>query len=309
VDGHASDRARIAAIVAICERFDLTMPPMNPNRALSRLLSVFSLFCGLAAFPVKAGDCSDAFAGASWGPAFDLIDKTTTKTGTATVANGKLTLSAAGRDIYNTVNEYVALRRKGVEGDFDMTITIESQDNIHDWSQAGFVVANDLDNLAQGGYVALDVSPRNGRAFFSDTKGTAGTLDSNFTKGVSGYPVSLRLTKQNKLFSAWYKESSASTWTVLVSNKNAQLTAVNSQIALFSLSHDAERLGKAVFSNFTCTDASASTTLLTSKPRASRFALRREEAIWKRPEMLIGRQFKRGAIGHSPSIEPGNRFD
>jgi hypothetical protein len=280
--------------------------PVHPTQIFP---SVLGLFCVLAALPVQAGDCSDAFAGSSWGPAFDLIDKTTTKTGTATIANGKLTLSAAGRDIYNSVNEYVALRRKGVEGDFDMTVTIESQDNIHDWSQAGFVVANDLDNLAQGGYVALDVSPRNGRAFFSDTKGTVGTLDSNTAKGQSGYPVSLRLTKQNKLFSAWYKEGASNAWTVLVSNKVALQTANQSHIALFSLSHDPERLGKAVFSNFTCTDASASTHLFTAKPGPSYSVLPRTLSLWKTPEMLMGRQFRRNPVGHPGFAKWGHRLD
>ncbi len=263
----------------------------------------FALVFTSATLPSLAGDCSDAFAGSAWGSTFDLIDKTPKKTGTGTVANGKLTLAAAGRDIYNTVNEYVALRRKGVEGDFDMSISIESQDNIHEWSQAGFVVANDLDNLSQGGYVALDVTPKSGRVFFSDTKGTAGTLDSNFAKGVSSYPVWIRLAKQNKLFSAWYKEKATDSWTVVVANKSAQLTAANSHIALFSLAHDSVKVGKTVFSNFTCTDASAGTGLISPMPRALRLGAHRAEAAWRMRDMVVGRKFTRRPIaldGKSP---------
>lgn len=276
---------------------------MKPTPAASlRARLIITLVLTSSTLPSLAGDCSDAFAGSAWGSAFDLIDKTPKKTGTGTVAGGKLTLSAAGRDIYNTVNEYVALRRKGVEGDFDMSVSIESQDNIHEWSQAGFVVANDLDNLGQGGYVALDVTPKSGRVFFSDTKGTPGTLDSNFAKGVSGYPVWIRLAKQNKLFSTWYKEKAADSWTALVSNKNAQLTAANSQIALFSLSHDSVKVGKAVFSNFTCTDASAGTGLIAPKSRAlrSRSIEYRAEAAGRiqipSKEWLAGRKFTRNAF-------------
>jgi hypothetical protein len=238
----------------------------------------------------QAGDCSDAFAGTTWGEPFDLIDKTTNQSGTATVADGKLTLAAAGRDIYNSVNEYVALRRKGIEGDFELKVTVESQENIHDWSQAGFVVANDLDNLSLGGYVALDVTPKSGRVFFSDTKGTVGTLDSNTAKGVSGYPVTLRLAKQNKLFSAWYQEKNSTSWTSLVTNKTAQLTGDDSQIGIFSLSHDSVKVGKTVFSNFTCTDASVVTGVFRVRQRMLGVQLKTEGEGWIIGKGLLGRK-------------------
>jgi hypothetical protein len=231
---------------------DLPYAPAGRRSALSLALFLLSAVPGARA---QAGDCSDAFDGSDLGPMWTFVDADGSAGGEARLENGKLVLTGRGRDVFNAVNEFVAVRRADLAGDFDVSVKIESQTDTHDWAQAGIAAAADLSALSQGGYVAADATPANGFHLFWDAAGSVGTLDAHADVGKSAYPVWLRLARAGTKFSAWYKTAAGAAWTPISQNASTQGTAGPSQIALFSLSHDASQDGQAVFDDFTCQGA------------------------------------------------------
>jgi len=218
---------------------------------------------GLAAFitvacvcrpSAQAAACSDSFAVADVGEGktwrFVAFDKSTF--GSALVADGKLTLSGRGADIYGAKNEFVAAYRGDILGDFDVSVKLTGQDSTHEWAQAGIVAATDLNDLTKGGYVAVDVSPGHGYTVFYDQKAPAGQLDGNSGAGKTVYPAWLRLAKQGAQYTAWYKTQDMGSWTQLPKPPPSLNTQANAQIGLFTVSHNASQTGKAMFDDFTC---------------------------------------------------------
>ncbi|MEO6097862.1 MAG: hypothetical protein ABIW76_20270 [Fibrobacteria bacterium] len=202
----------------------------------------------------QSAACSDSFAvaevgeGKTWRLA--AFDKSAF--GAATVADGKLTLAGRGGDIYGTRNEFVAVYRSDIQGDFDVSVELVSQDSVHEWSQAGIVAATDLTNLAKGGYVAVDLSPGHGYTVFFDQKAPVGQLDGNSGVGKTAYPSWLRLAKKGMQYTAWYMNMEGAAWIPLPNPPQSLNTQANAQIGLFTVSHNAGETGKAVFDNFTC---------------------------------------------------------
>jgi hypothetical protein len=48
----------------------------------------------------------------------------------------------AGADFFGAKNQFVALARTEIQGDFDLSVRIDSQDKTHEWAQAGILIAN-----------------------------------------------------------------------------------------------------------------------------------------------------------------------
>ena len=143
--------------------------------------------------------------------------------------------------------------RSDIAGDFDVSVKLESQVRTHDWAQAGILAAHDLANLSQGGYVVLDISPSNGYTLFSDAATPVGTLDKLQAAGVPvAYPSWIRLAKAGAKFTAWYRKQANDPWTQIGEPVTPLGTLAPSRIALFSLSHDQTKDGKAVFDDFAC---------------------------------------------------------
>jgi regulation of enolase protein 1 (concanavalin A-like superfamily) len=208
--------------------------------------------CGSRAWAQAA--CSDSFAVADVGEGktwrFVSFDKSTF--GAATVADGKLTLAGRGADIYGAKNEFVTAYRSDIQGDFDVSVKLISQDSTHDWAQAGIVAATDLNDLTKGGYVAVDISPGHGYTVFYDKTAPAGQLDGNSGAGKTVYPAWLRLAKKGTQYTAYYRTQESASWTALPTPPQSLNTGANAQIGLFSVSHSATQTGKAVFDDFTC---------------------------------------------------------
>lgn len=202
------------------------------------------------------GACPDAFDGPALDPSWSFLDKDGAAGGAHALQGGMLELTGRGRDAFRDVNEYVAVRRTDLAGDFDVSVKLESQANTHAWAQAGIVAATSLDSLGKGGYVAVDASPGNGYTLFYDAVEPAGSLD-KFVKagGATAYPVWLRLAKRGRAFSAWYRNRADAPWSPIASEVVPVGTAAPSQVALFSLSHNASMDGKAVFDDFACLHA------------------------------------------------------
>ncbi|MBW8888517.1 MAG: hypothetical protein JF616_12240 [Fibrobacteres bacterium] len=214
----------------------------------------------------QAVACSDSFSVADVGEGktwrFVAFDKSTF--GTASVADGKLTLAGRGADIYGAKNEFVTAYRSDITGDFDVSVKLVSQDSTFEWAQAGIVAATDLNDLTKGGYVAVDISPGHGYTIFYDKTAPAGQLDGNSGAGKTAYPAWLRLAKKGMQYTAYYKTQETGAWTALPTPPQSLNTQANAQIGLFTVSHNATQTGKAVFDDFTCLEG---TTVIGSKAR------------------------------------------
>lgn len=225
--------------------------------ALAARSALLALAMGALAAP-KAGwaACSDDFSGPALAPAWSFMDADGVQGGSYTLADGRLSLIGRGRDAFNSVNEFVGIRRMDITGDFDVSVKLEEQANTHEWAQAGIMAAADLSDLKKGGYVVLDASPANGYNLFYDAAQPAGTLD-KFEKAAasSGYPVWLRLARTGNKFSAWYRKAADAAWVSIATDIAPVGTTGPSQLALMSLSHNQSRDGKAVFDDFTCLHA------------------------------------------------------
>jgi hypothetical protein len=212
--------------------------------------------CGSRAW-AQAAACSDSFALADVGEGktwrFAAFDKSTF--GSATVADGKLTLAGRGGDIYGAKNEFVTAYRSDIQGDFDVSVKLVSLDSTFEWAQAGIVAATDLNDLTKGGYVAVDISPAHGYTVFYDKTAPAGQLDGNSGAGKTVYPAWLRLTKKGMQYTAAYKTQEGGAWTPLPNPPQSLNTQANAQIGLFLVSHNVNQTGKAVFDDFTCLHA------------------------------------------------------
>jgi regulation of enolase protein 1 (concanavalin A-like superfamily) len=252
--------------------------------------------------------CSDSFAVANVGAGKTwqvlALDKSTD--GTATVADGQLILAGRGADIYGARNEFVAAYRGDIEGDFDVSVKLVSQDSVHEWSQAGIVVANDLADLTKGGYAAVDISPANGYTVFYDKTAPAGQLDGNSGAGKTVYPAWLRFSKAGTQYTAWYKTQASGTWNQLPKPPVSLNTAAKVQIGLFTVSHNTAKTGKAVFDDFTCLHVQATPVFA---PHARRLGFSKQErnpakgvnALGKAwPAKSGGRARPIGLTGESP---------
>jgi regulation of enolase protein 1 (concanavalin A-like superfamily) len=201
-----------------------------------------------------AAACSDSFSVADVGEGktwrFVAFDKSTF--GAATVADGKLTLAGRGGDIYGKKNEFVAAYRSDIQGDFDVSVKIVSEDSTFDWAQAGIVAATDLNDLTKGGYVAVDISAGHGYTVFYDKTAPAGQLDGNSGAGKTAYPAWLRLAKNGTQYTAYYKTQETGAWTALPAPPPSLNTQADAQIGLFTVSHDSTKTSKTVFDDFTC---------------------------------------------------------
>lgn len=203
-----------------------------------------------------AQGCSDDFTGPALGAPWKFLDADGGAGGGYALAGGKLELTGRGRDAFKEVNEFVGVWRSDIAGDFDVSVKIESQANTHGWAQAGILAAADLSDLSKGGYVVVDASPANGYNFFYDSAEPIGSLDKVIMPGAApGYPVWLRLAKSGTRFSAWYRKAAGDPWTGIAKDITPLGAAVPSRIALFSLSHNANMDGKAVFDDFACLHA------------------------------------------------------
>lgn len=196
--------------------------------------------------------CNDDFQGTALAAAWTFMDADGETGGTSVLKDGKLELAGKGSDAFGNVNEFVAVRRTDITGDFDVSVKIESQTNTHEWAQAGIIAANDMADLPKGGYAVVDITPGNGYNAFWDSTGTKGTLDKVVKAGTSGYPVWIRLARTGTKFSAWYRKQAEAAWLPIKQNFEPQGVGPSSHIALFSLSHNDAVAATAVFGDFAC---------------------------------------------------------
>jgi hypothetical protein len=174
-------------------------------------------------------------------------------TGTAnlTINADQLTLSGRGKDVWWENNQYMAVYRDDIKGDFDVSVDVASlTGNTDPWAKAGIMIANDYLDFTKGGCFAVTVTNTNGVKVQFDTLGVVGEYDYPEGPGLAGAaPVSLRVARKGGVFYGYWKKNKGDPWILLRTGVPVG-TAANSQIGLFMTSHNPAATGTAVFDNF-----------------------------------------------------------
>jgi alpha-tubulin suppressor-like RCC1 family protein len=179
---------------------------------------------------------NDAFASTTLNPKWTIVD-TDNWTGSRVSVNGSVQIEAAGMDVFGSSNQFMAIRRSDITGDFDVSIKVISQINSNVSAKAGIMAANNIGTLSQGGYCYVAVTPGNGFIFGSDNSGILGEIETFVQKDVTSYPCWLRLQKQGTTFAAFYKKTETAPWIRIgASTFTPQSGIANSQVALFATS-------------------------------------------------------------------------
>lgn len=206
---------------------------------------------GIYAPSSRDDDFSAATLGSAW--AFADSVKDTSSKYSLTANPGKLTLSARGTDLWTTTNEVAAIYRTDIQGNFDVSVKVESQTNTHEWAKAGILVWNDYKNAAAGGAFSVEVTPGNGFVNHLDSLSPQGFMDSpQGPNGTTAYPCWLRVVRIGTLFTGYYRTDSTSAWTKIreTGTPLGASASVNSHIGLFVTSHNPAATCTAVFDNF-----------------------------------------------------------
>lgn len=200
------------------------------------------------------------------------IDSVPDLSSTKSFSAGKLTITAKGEDVWTDFNQYAAVYRGDITGDFDVSVKVESQVEAHVWSKAGIFVQNDFKRAGAGGVFAVEVTPKNGFVAHYDATdappaiGTTapGRLDApGGGTDISVYPCWLRATRVGTVFTGYYKKNLNDPWT-LIGTGYTPLNAsagTSSQIGLFVTSHNPAVPSTVVFDDFQGGGNLSSTTL------------------------------------------------
>jgi hypothetical protein len=210
---------------------------------------------GGGAWPKSSFD--DDFSANTLNPVWAFVDAdndATTGSFSVTSKDDSLTLTSRGKDIWLMDNEYVAVWREDITGDFDVSVKVSSlTGNSDGWAKTGIRVTNNHNNFAAGGSFAVVVSAKHGILVQFDSTGAVGDHDYPSTDGVSPltpvFPVWVRAAKKGGVFYGYYKTTLNAPWTLLRA-ANPQVNAVDSHIGLFLTSHNPGATATAVFDDF-----------------------------------------------------------
>ncbi len=132
-------------------------------------------------------------------------------------ANGDMTVSAQGADIYNTTDQFRYIYQQ-LTGDGSITVRLDSLIVTNAWAKAGVMIRETLTPAAKS--VHMIVSGSNGFEFQYRPTAGANTVGGNTTGGTPALPQWVRLTRKGNTFTGEYS-SDGKTWNKVVS------TAVN----------------------------------------------------------------------------------
>jgi hypothetical protein len=160
----------------------------------------------------------------------------------------KLKITVAAADIWKSTNNYAA-RYTSLDGNFDVSVKVESQDNTHPWAKAGIIVKENM-ATAENNLCFIGVTPGNGFAFQYDWSG-AGLINGHKgayyqTQGVSNF---VRLVREGNTIIGYHKSDNETSWTE-TSRKSFTDLPSTLQVGLFAVSHSYE-YGTVVFDDFT----------------------------------------------------------
>jgi hypothetical protein len=164
------------------------------------------------------------------------------------VDDGEYTIEAAGADIWTGDDEYGAIYGN-TSGDFVANVTVESQEDTHQWAKSGLMAANDMTaGASSAGDVIVVTTPGNGFSMQWDSNGD-GYVDTSTTVDSVSYPAKLSLEKSGTTYTGYYSTDGGSTWTEIdsVTIPEAQ---TSQDIGMAVTSHDAGDRSTVEFSGF-----------------------------------------------------------
>jgi regulation of enolase protein 1 (concanavalin A-like superfamily) len=160
-----------------------------------------------------------------------------------------LSVTGSGFDIFGTRDEFHYVHQQRT-GDFAVTTRVIDVQNLHRWVKAGLMVRESLSPRARHASIFATPTTERGVAFQRRTV-TAG--ESTHTAGpVLAPPLWLGLTRVGNTVSAYYRRTTAESWT-LVGTETFTDLAATVFVGLAVSSHVDGRLATARFDNFTLT--------------------------------------------------------
>jgi len=185
-------------------------------------------------------------------PAWRIIDRTATLDAAVEESQNVLTIRAKGYELWGADNDFAGLWRLDITGDFDVWVKIISMTHTHDWAKAGILIANDVNNPAAGGYSLVGITPGNKGAFWNWDSDGDGTLDKNrnTNETVPFGDVWVRLKKEGRRVSAFYKYGINDDWIQIDQEQEINSVQTESQICLYVFSHNETRECTVVFDDF-----------------------------------------------------------
>ena len=164
-------------------------------------------------------------------------------------ANGDITMSAAGADIYNQTDEF-RYAYKPLSGDGSITVRVDSVDNVNTWTKAGVLIRESLDPRVKS--VHMIVTPT-GRLEFQYRGNIGGnTTGISLDVGAIKLPYWVRLTRSGNTFTGEHS-ADGKTWQKLTVGADTSSTMLilptTVYIGMAVTSHVAGVTAKAQFSN------------------------------------------------------------
>jgi len=160
-------------------------------------------------------------------------------------ANGDLYIDAGGADVWTGSDEFAVRYLDDVDGNFDIKVRVDAQENRNNWGKAGIMVRNDMTAAGSStGYVIMATTPGNGHSFQYDNSDN-GYLDSHITNTSVSLPSWVRLQKVGTTF-VGYRSTDGSNWTVHATRTISSAATVQ-DVGIFVTSHNDGTLSQCRF--------------------------------------------------------------
>lgn len=159
----------------------------------------------------------------------------------------KLKITSSSADIWRGTNNFAA-RYLSLEGDFDVSVKIESQDNTHPWAKAGIIIKENM-NVAADQICFTGITPSNGFIFQYDWSGD-GLINGHkgVYKATQNRDNYVRMVRSGNVITTYHRQDISENWVVTGSYTFTQLPTIL-HVGLFAVSHSYD-YGTAVFDDF-----------------------------------------------------------
>ncbi|MBC8111963.1 MAG: PQQ-dependent sugar dehydrogenase [Verrucomicrobia bacterium] len=179
--------------------------------------------------------------------------------GSSCFANGKFTLQASGRDIWDNADGF-QLAYQSFVGDGELTVRVDSLTAANPWAKAGIMFRESLDATARHAMMVLTPTPTYGAAFQYRTV-TGGTSSNVNAVGIQA-PYFVKLVKAGSMYSG-YVSVDKLLWEQIGTAVDVGFGGGTVYAGLVLSSHDNNTLARTVFSqvsnsSYSDTTASAS---------------------------------------------------
>ncbi len=168
--------------------------------------------------------------------------------------NEQFEMLSNGQDIWTDSDEYGAIYREDISGDWTTTLTVTYQeDGLSPWSKSGIAVRNDIGAAGSAtGYSVITATPDNGVSLQHDSN-SDGYLDSN-TEACGSYtePVKIRMEKNGDQLTGLCSTDGGSSWTTIGTVSPSEIQNVQ-DVGITSSSHSSGELVEARFDDWNLT--------------------------------------------------------